>query len=234
MTSPPWLTVVGIGDDGLAGLSPAARALVSTAELLVGGERHQAMVAETSAERLTWAAGLDTAMDVIARWRGRRVVVLATGDPMWFGGGANLSRRFSPAEMRVLPAPGAFSLAAAAMGWPLGEVEMLTVHGRPLATLNLFIRPGVRMLVLSRDGDTPSEVAALLTARGFGPSAISVLEHLGRTARTTLRRRGRELEPAAPRRSQHPRHRLPARDRRRASCPPVRACPMTRSTTTAN
>lgn len=179
MRSPPWLTVVGIGDDGLAGLSPVARALVSTAELLVGGERHQAMVAETSAERLTWAAGLDTAMDIIARWRGRRVVVLATGDPMWFGGGANLARRFPPAEMRVLPAPGAFSLAAAAMGWPLGEVAMLTVHGRPLATLNLFIRPGVRMLVLSRDGATPGEAAALLTARGFGPSTISVLEHLG-------------------------------------------------------
>lgn len=179
MTSRPWLTVVGIGDDGLAGLSPAARSVVATAELLVGGERHQAMVAETPAERLSWAAGLDAAMDVIARWRGRRVVVLATGDPMWFGGGANLVRRFSPAEMRVLPAPGAFSLAAAAMGWPLGDVETLTVHGRPLESLNLFIRPGVRMLVLSRDGTTPGKVAALLTARGFGPSAISVLEHLG-------------------------------------------------------
>jgi precorrin-6Y C5,15-methyltransferase (decarboxylating) len=179
MISTPWLRVVGIGDDGLAGLSPAATALVTTAELLVGGERHQAMVAQTNAERMTWAAGLTETTDAIARWRGRRVVVLASGDPMWYGAGANLARRFAPAEMRVLPAPGAFSLAAAAMGWPLAEVETLSVHGRPLATLNLFIRPGARLLVLSRDGETPARVAALLCERGFGPSEITVLEHLG-------------------------------------------------------
>ncbi len=118
-------------------------------------------------------------MDAIERWRGRRVVVLASGDPMWFGAGATLARRFAAAEMQVLPAPGAFSLAAAAMGWALAEVETLSVHGRPLDSLNLFLCPRARLLVLSRDGETPAEVAALLCERGFGPSAITVLEHLG-------------------------------------------------------
>lgn len=102
----PWLTVIGIGDDGLAGLTPAALALIADAELLVGGDRHQAMVTETRAERLTWEGGVHYAADVIGRWRGRRVVVLATGDPMWFGGGANLARCFSDDEMRVLPIRG--------------------------------------------------------------------------------------------------------------------------------
>ncbi len=175
----PWLTVIGVGDDGLAGLSPSARALVDGAELLVGGERHQAMVPETSATRLTWADGLPKAMDAIAEWRGRRVVVLATGDPMYFGGGANLGRRFDPAEMTVVPAPGAFSLAAARMVWSLPDVETATVHGRPLEMLNLVIAPDMRLLVLSRDGDTPAQVAGLLTERGFGPSLVTVLEHLG-------------------------------------------------------
>jgi len=175
----PWLTVIGIGDDGLAGLSPSARALVDGAELLVGGDRHQAMVSETSAMRLTWACGLPKAMDAIAEWRGRRVVVLATGDPMCFGGGANLSRRFDSSEMVVVPAPGAFSLAAARMVWSLSDVETVTVHGRPLELLNLVIAPDMQLLVLSRDGDTPAEVAALLAERGFGPSTVTVLEHLG-------------------------------------------------------
>lgn len=174
-----WLTVIGIGDDGLHGLSPAARALVASAELLVGGERHQAMVADTSAQRLTWEGGIDQASAEIARWRGRRVVVLATGDPMWFGGGANLAKRFDAAEMTVIPAPGAFSLAASRMLWPLADVETVSVHGRPLASLSLYLQPGARLLVLSRDGETPAQAAALLVARGFGESRITVLEHLG-------------------------------------------------------
>lgn len=175
----PWLTVIGIGDDGLGGLSEHARALIADAELLVGGERHLAMLPANATPRLTWAKGLAETFDAIERWRGRAVVVLATGDPMWFGGGANLARRFDPAEMRVFTHPGAFSLAAAAMRWSLADVETVSVHGRPLATLNRYIQPGARLLVLSRDASTPAQAADLLTRRGFGPSAITVLEHLG-------------------------------------------------------
>jgi len=175
----PWLTIIGVGDDGLAGLSLSTRVLIDTAEVLVGGDRHQAMVPDTRAERLTWVGGLEAATDRIARWRGRRVVVLATGDPMYYGAGANLTRRFDPGEITVLPYPGAFSFAAARMVWSLADVETLTVHGRALANLNLVLAPGVRMLVLSWSGDTPAEAAALLTERGFGPSAVTVFEHLG-------------------------------------------------------
>ena len=182
----PWLTVIGIGDDGLAGLTPAVRTLIETAELLVGGARHQAMIAGTPAQRLTWDGGVHHAAEIIARWRGHRVVVLATGDPLWFGGGASLARHFGTAEMAVIPHPGAFSLAAARMLWPLADVACVTVHSRPLATLNLHVHPGARLLVLSRDGATPGEAAALLTARGFGPSRITVLEHLGAAAERRL------------------------------------------------
>ncbi|MFO1156469.1 MAG: precorrin-6y C5,15-methyltransferase (decarboxylating) subunit CbiE [Rhodospirillales bacterium] len=175
----PWLTVVGIGDDGLAGLTPSVRTLIETAELLVGGARHQAMIPDFAAERLTWDDGIPRAVEAIARWRGRRVVVLASGEPLWFGGGGSLARHFGAAEMAVIPFPGAFSLATARMLWPLADVACLTVHSRPLASLNLHLHPGARLLVLSRDGETPAQAAALLTARGFGPSVVTVLEHLG-------------------------------------------------------
>ena len=84
-----WLAVIGIGEDGIAGLAPAARALVETAELLVGGLRHLAMMPLAgSAERLAWERPLARTVETIAAWRGRRVVVLASGDPLWYGVGA--------------------------------------------------------------------------------------------------------------------------------------------------
>jgi len=182
----PWLHVIGIGDDGLDGLTSAARSLIAQAELLVGGDRHQAMVAQTRAERLTWQGGVKTAIGEIEKWRGRTVIVLATGDPMWFGGGANLARHFNPDEMTVISHPGAFSMTAAAMQWPLADVRTVNLHSRALATLPLFVQPGVRIIALCRDGDTPGEVARRLTELGFGPSRITVLEHLGGARETRI------------------------------------------------
>jgi precorrin-6Y C5,15-methyltransferase (decarboxylating) len=174
-----WITVIGIGDDGLGSLGQTARALVDQADVLIGGARHQAMVPDTRAERLTWTAGINSVFEQIAARRGRRLVVLTTGDPMWYGAGANLARHFGGDALTVIPHSGAFSLAAARLGWPLADVETLTVHGRPLAALNRHIQPGARLLVLSRDRTTPAAAAELLCARGFAPSQLTVLEHLG-------------------------------------------------------
>jgi precorrin-6Y C5,15-methyltransferase (decarboxylating) len=171
--------VVGIGEDGLAGLSPEARRLVEEADVLVGGDRHLAMVPPGKEQRLAWGEGFEAAIERIAGLRGRKVAVLASGDPLDFGAGAALARRFPADEMTVLPVAGAFSLAAARMGWPLAETERITLHGRPLAALNLYLAPGARLLALSRDGATPRQVAEHLTGRGFGASPITVLERMG-------------------------------------------------------
>ncbi|MEE8393053.1 MAG: precorrin-6y C5,15-methyltransferase (decarboxylating) subunit CbiE, partial [Rhodospirillales bacterium] len=175
----PWLYVIGIGEEGIDTLSPAARALIATAEVLVGGERHLAKVPESGAERLTWSGGLSHAVEEISKRLGKRVAVLASGDPFDYGIGAVLVRHFEAKEMTVVPVPGAFSLACARMGWPRPDVETITLHGRPLESLNLFLAPGARLLILSRGGDTPGRVAALLEDRGFGESPMTVLEHMG-------------------------------------------------------
>lgn len=175
----PWITVVGIGEEGLAALAPAARAAVAAAEVLVGGARHLALVPASGAERLAWRTPLKDTMADIAQRRGKRVVVLASGDPMWFGVGVTLARHFRPEEMRVLPAPGAFSLAAARLGWSLADTATITLHGRRPEILHAQVAPGRRILILSEDGATPAQVAALLVARGYGASPIVVLEHLG-------------------------------------------------------
>ena len=175
----PWLSIVGLGEDGLSGLAPAARALLDNAEVLIGGTRHLDMVPDDGRERLTWPSPLGAIVEEIARRRGQRVCVLATGDPMHYGIGVTLAKAVPMDEMVIIPAPSAFSLACARLGWTLSEVEPLTLHGRPLALLHPAIQPGARLLLLSNDAATPDQVAELLRARGYGPSRMVVLEHMG-------------------------------------------------------
>lgn len=174
-----WLNIVGIGAGGLDDLTPSARTLIETADLLVGGERHLAMAAHDRARKRAWAFPLDEIVEEIRAARDQRVVVLATGDPMSFGIGATLTRHFDPAEMTILPAPGAFSLAAARLGWPLHSCTCLTLHGRPLELLHHHVLPNARLLILSHDGTTPAQVAGLLRDAGFEPTRIHVFENMG-------------------------------------------------------
>ena len=175
-----WLSIVGLGEDGWDGLSPAARALVEGAELVVGGARHLSLVPEMSGqERMAWPSPLPDAYPALLERRGRRVCVLASGDPSWYGIGATLTRLVPADEMLAVPAPSAFSLAAARMGWPLQDCTTLTVHGRPLELVIPHLQPGARLLILSWDGTTPAKLAALLRARGFGPSRLTALEAMG-------------------------------------------------------
>jgi precorrin-6Y C5,15-methyltransferase (decarboxylating) len=182
----PWLAVIGIGEDGIAGLSPAARTLIETAEALVGSARHLGMVPDSGAERIRWERPLAATIDAIEAKRGARVAVLATGDPMWYGIGVTLSRRFPREEMTILPQPSAFSLAASRLGWPLSDCAAITAHGRPLDTVRLHLAPDRRILILSEDGGTPRSVAELLTELGWGPSRLTVLAHLGGSRETII------------------------------------------------
>ena len=177
------IDVVGIGEDGWDGLSPAARRIVESADLLVGGDRHLELVPDTGAERLAWPKPLTGALDTLdARSAERTVVVLATGNPLWYGVANALVRRFGAERVRVRPHASAFDLACARLGWSEADVDTLTLHGRPPALLQTFVQPGARLLILSEGRETPGQVAEILTRRGFGPSKLAVLEHLGGAA----------------------------------------------------
>jgi len=174
-----WLTIVGIGEDGMDGLSAEARDAIEAAEVLVGGDRHLAKATNAAAERVGWGKDLEAGVEAIRKFEGKRVVVLASGDPMHYGAGATLARRFGINALRIIPVPGAFSLAAARMGWSLPDCACVTVHGRALERVNLYLAPGARLIVLSWDGRTPAELAALLAGKGYGGSPITVFEHMG-------------------------------------------------------
>lgn len=175
----PWLHIVGIGEDGLDGLVPATRAVVETAEVILGGDRHHALAANIGAERIAWPSPFNAMIDTIEGMRGKRAVILVTGDPLWFSVGARIGRSIDPSEIVYHPQLSAFQLAAARMGWSLPDVETLTVHGRPVEQMIAFIQPDARLLVLTTGAETPAQIAAFLTARGFGKSRMTVLAAMG-------------------------------------------------------
>jgi len=175
-----WLSIIGIGEDGVQGLSAVARQLIGSAELVVGGTRHLELAGDLiRGRRLAWPSPMSDAFAEVKRHRGRSVVVLASGDPFYFGVGKQLAA-FVPAEEFIcLPQPSAFSLATARMGWSLQDVSLVTLHGRALQGIIRYLQPGTRILALSWDGATPAHLAGLLDARGMGRSRITVLEAMG-------------------------------------------------------
>ena len=174
-----WLSIVGIGEDGIDALSPAARGLIAQAGLLAGGKRHLALAGPTRAQTLEWPAPIQDAFPQILARRGTPVCVLASGDPYCFGIGSLISARVPPEEILCLPAPSAFSLAAARLGWALQDCAQISLHGRALEAIVPQLQPGRRVLALSWDGGTPCRLAALLAARGMGSSRLHVLEAMG-------------------------------------------------------
>lgn len=179
MTAKPWLHVIGIGEDGAQGLSDAALEALADAEVLIGGDRHHTLMPDLKAERIAWPSPFRHSIEKIMAHRGKRVAILVTGDPLWYSAGALLQRHVGPDEIRYYPQLSAFQWAAARMGWSLADVETLTVHGRDAEQIIPHFSPGNRLLVLTRDGDSPKEVAALLKTNGYGESRMTVLVALG-------------------------------------------------------
>ncbi len=175
----PWLNIVGIGEDGLDGLTAPTRAVVEAAEVIVGAGRHHGLADIPGAERIDWPSPFDALIDTLRARRGQRVVVLTSGDPLWFSVGARIGRQIDPREIVYHPHVGAFQLAAARMGWSMADLETLTVHGRPVEQMIAFIQPAARLLILTTGAETPGRIARFLAERGFGQSRMTVLAHMG-------------------------------------------------------
>lgn len=175
----PWLTIVGIGEDGRAGLSPAALSALEAAEIVFGGARHLALAGPLIGQATAWPSPFSQAYPLVLSKRGQRVCVLASGDPFHYGIGAELARLVPSDEMICFPQASAFSLAAARLGWSLPDCDCLSLHGRSLERIVPHLQPGARILALSWDETTPRKVADFLKARDFPNSDLIVFEAMG-------------------------------------------------------
>ncbi|PWT87033.1 precorrin-6y C5,15-methyltransferase (decarboxylating) subunit CbiE [Bradyrhizobium sp. PMVTL-01] len=172
----PWLTIVGIGEDGLAGLSDASRKALARAETVFGGERHLAL-ADVGGRGRSWPVPFDA--DVVLSCRGRPTVVLASGDPFWHGAGTSLAEKLQAREWIAHSAPSTFSLAAARLGWRLESTVCLGLHAAPFERLVPHLARGARIICLVRDGKAAGDFAKWLSERGWGASAFWILAALG-------------------------------------------------------
>ncbi|WP_300060716.1 precorrin-6y C5,15-methyltransferase (decarboxylating) subunit CbiE [uncultured Roseobacter sp.] len=179
MSEAPWLTIIGLGEDGLKGLSAASRTALEAAEIVIGPSRHLALIGDMPCDTRAWPVPFSDGIAPLLELRGRQVVVLASGDPFWFGAGGTLARHLAPEEWQSLPGPSSFSLAANVLGWSLEQVTCHGLHAAPLTRLRPYLAPDSRIIVLLRDGPAVPELAAYLSDEGFGQSEMIVLEALG-------------------------------------------------------
>ncbi|GAA1094373.1 bifunctional cobalt-precorrin-7 (C(5))-methyltransferase/cobalt-precorrin-6B (C(15))-methyltransferase [Nocardioides dubius] len=183
MSREPVITVLGVGAD--LTLESSARALLAAADVVLGGRRHlaalDASIGESSTQqRISWPSPLaDQLPALLAEHRGRRVVALASGDPLVSGIGGTLIRLLGADAVRIVPAISSVALARAAMGWTAEESEVLTLVGRDVDALRRAVAPNRRLLVLTSGPQTPAEIGGILAAVGHGSAALTVLSDLG-------------------------------------------------------
>jgi precorrin-6B C5,15-methyltransferase / cobalt-precorrin-6B C5,C15-methyltransferase len=174
-----WLTIIGVGDDGIENLPPKSLAVLRSARALLGSKRVLSSADFPDAQTIFWEDGYPDAMSWLMARRGQMTAVLASGDPMHFGIGSTLAAKLERDEYEIIPAQSAFSLAAARLKWALQDVACISLHGRPVESLVRHLAPGVRILALTSSGQTVQEAARVLAGAGYGGSALQLLEHLG-------------------------------------------------------
>ncbi len=187
-----WLSVVGIGEEGFEVLLPEARRLCEGARHILGAPRHIASLPQDLQARAeAWLSPFQenlTKLDALQKTirttsapsasTAPPVCVLATGDPLSYGVGATLIRRYGK-TLRIVPWRGSFSLAAAAMGWAHDSFSTLSLHGRPLGLLQRSLAPCARLLVMLSKASDTQRIAELLCAEHLEASAMTLLSRLG-------------------------------------------------------
>jgi len=188
-----WLDIIGLTERGVASLPAHMVAIVDRAEIVIGPKRLLPDGDDTQ-KISPWATPLSKMIDQVSAARGQKTVVLATGDPNWFGIGVTLARHLEPHEFALHPAPSAFQLAAAHLHWPLQHIATLSLHGRPVEALHPHLLPGNRILALTSNAETLAAVCALLQKRGYGQSDLTLLENIGGAAERVWRGKAGEID----------------------------------------
>jgi len=178
--------VVGLPAVGWSGLGEAERVLVARAEVLLGAPRHLDLVPDVAGqERHPWPSPLRPQLATfLEEFANRRVVALASGDPLVHGIGSTLVDLLGVDAVRVHPAVSSVALAGARMGWDAATFDVVRISSEGAQEVRGLVAPGRRLVALSRDAGSPAAVAAVLADAGFGLSVVTVLGDLGTAVET--------------------------------------------------
>ena len=177
--------IIGVGQGGVDSLSAEVRDRLANMDLIIAAPRFHDGLPD-GPEIQDWPSPFSNIYSLVEANSAKSVALLATGDPMWFGVGASLVRRLGADACEVVPAVSGLQLAAARLGWPMAACHVVSIHGRPVATLAAALAPRARLLVIAQDGESPAQVARLLSARGYGAASLHVLADLGGAAETRI------------------------------------------------
>jgi len=175
----PWLTIIGIGESGLQYLADVSQNRLESADIIIGPPRHLRLLGLSGSKVLEWPVPFSDGLKLLDKYRGKKVVVLVSGDPFWYGAAATILRKFSFDDIEVFPGPSTFGWAAARMGWSIEDISCVGLHAKPVEHIRSLIAPKRKILALMRDGDQVKSLAHYLSKLGFGQTNIHVLEALG-------------------------------------------------------
>ena len=174
-----WLDIIGISEAGLDGLNAEQITRIKNAKHVMTAQRWLPVLQKLGVAAEAWPSPFADVYARLEAWRGEASVILATGDPLWYGAGSALVKKFPIDEIRIDPAPSGFQLAASRMGWIMDGVTTMTLHGRDIALIRREVMPSARILILADDATTPQKIAAELVALGAGEAVLCALQHIG-------------------------------------------------------
>ncbi|HBT47334.1 MAG TPA: precorrin-6y C5,15-methyltransferase (decarboxylating) subunit CbiE [Peptococcaceae bacterium] len=195
-----WLTVVGVGPGDPKWLVPAAYEAVAGAEILVGGSRALELFRFLDKERRVIDADLEGLYRYLTSVAGRPTAVLVSGDPGLYSLLPWLKERFAAEEIRVVPGISSVQLAFARLGCSWEGASIMSVHGRPLNSLDPYLerlaRREILLAVLTGGQNTPAAVGGYMEGKGLGDTVLWVGSQLGGAAEKTALLTAKELARA--------------------------------------
>lgn len=171
------ITIIGVTEAGCMALAPDALACIKAADHIFASKRFHTTI-DTDGIIESWPTPFSDLTTKLEATSGN-IVILATGDPLWFGVGASLVAHFGHDRCGIMPAVSGFQMAASRMRWPLADCETVTVHGRPVTGIVPYLYPRARLLVLTANAQSAADIAALLVERGYGSAHMTVLGDIG-------------------------------------------------------
>ena len=175
----PWITIIGINQDDISTLNKLALKALSESDIIIGAERHKKKFKNYKKEFRNWPNPFQKLIPDLKKKRGKKIVLLVSGNAFWFGLGTSIALEFKRDEWQCFQAPSSFSLASAEMGWNMENILFFGLHAKKNNMIRSYLAPKVKLIVLLKEGRSVKALTNFFTNIGFGDSKFTIFESLG-------------------------------------------------------